>query len=161
MNDTIKTETTQPTAIFMMGGPASGKSTVRSARYANLEVIDCDLIKESLPGYDPKNPALVHDASSMEATRRVYAAIGSGLSFVFDGTGCTAEKYVRFIQAAQSAGFTTEVCWVTCDLATAIERNRNRERTVSEALLREKHAMVSTSFEIVARYADTTTTVRS
>jgi len=150
-----------PKAIFMMGGPASGKSTVREQLFSGLTAIDCDAIKATHPDYDPKNPQLVHEWSSQEATRAFYAALGTGVDVVFDGTGNTAEKYVTFIQTARSAGYTTEVVYVTCDLQTAIARNAARERTVDENIVRSRHATIATSFEIVSRYADAVRVVRT
>ena len=35
----------------MMGGPASGKTTVRKERLPDVTVIDCDTFKEAHPDY--------------------------------------------------------------------------------------------------------------
>lgn len=148
-------------AIFMMGGPAAGKSTVRAREYADVAFVDCDAIKSQHPAYDPKQPELIHEWSSQEATRRFYALLGQGVDVVFDGTGNTAEKYVAFIQAAQVAGYATEVCYVTTCLATALARNSARARVVPESVVRERHARIATSFEIVSRYADGVRIVRN
>ena len=148
-------------AIFMMGGPAAGKSRVRAAQYGACAYVDADEIKREHPDYDPKNPSVVHEWSSQEATRRFYALLGTGQDVVFDGTGNTAEKYVGFIQDAQQAGYATELVYVTTDLATALARNAARERVVSEGIVRDRHARVATSFEIVSRYADTVRVVRN
>jgi len=46
-------------AIFTMGLPAAGKSTLVKGRYGNNEnwtIVDPDAIAEGLPGYDPKAP---------------------------------------------------------------------------------------------------------
>ena len=148
-------------AIFMMGGPAAGKSTVRARDYAEMTAIDCDAIKAEHPRYDPRQPNVVHEWSSQEATRRFYAALGTGQDVVFDGTGNTAEKYVAFIQAAQVCGYVTEICYVTTDLATALVRNAERDRRVSDDVVRDRHARIATSFEIVSRYADGVRIVRN
>jgi len=140
-------------AIFMMGGPAAGKSTIQARDYAGLLVVNADSIKEEHPDYDVTQPSLLHEWSSTEATRRFYAAIAAGVDVVFDGTGNTAEKYVLFINAAHTLGYTTEVCYVTVDLAVALARNAQRARVVPEAVVRQRHASVATSFDIVSRYA--------
>lgn len=145
----------------MMGGPAAGKSTVRKARFAEMAVVDCDIIKAGHPDYDPKNPSALHAWSSAAATRQFYAALASGTDVVFDGTGSTAEKYVKFIQDAQAAGYETEVCYVTVSLKTAIARNAARERSVPVEVVREKHSLIATSFDIVSRFADRVTVVRT
>lgn len=153
--------TDRPKAIFMMGGPAAGKSTVRRKLFATLPVIDCDAIKASHSEYDAKNPAALHEWSSMEAARAAYMAIGDGASFVFDGTGSTAEKYIGFMQAASAAGFETILVYVACPLATAIERNASRERVVPEHVVREKHSSIAISYEILSRYAETVKVVNN
>lgn len=153
--------TPQPLAVFMMGGPASGKTTIRQQLFPTTTTIDCDALKETHPAYNPKDPQALHVWSSQEAARAFYAALGTGEDVVFDGTGNTAEKYVAFIQAAHAAGYRADLIYVTCDLAEALRRNAARTRTVDEAIVRERHARVATSFEIVSRYADTSRVVRN
>ncbi len=148
-------------AIFMMGGPASGKTNYRKTAFAGLLQIDCDEIKAEHPEFDPKNPSVNHAWSSQEATRRFYGALATGQDVVFDGTGANAEKHVALIQAARAAGYLTEVVYIACDLSVALQRNAARERTVDESVVREKYAQIATSFEIVSRYADSVRVVRS
>ena len=152
-------------AIFMMGGPAAGKTTVRKREYdlpaLNAIIVDSDAIKAEHSEYDPRDPSRVHAWSSQEATRRFYAAIGTGADVVFDGTGNSAEKYVTFIHAAQASGYETELVYVTCDLHEALRRNAARERVVAEDVVRERHATVATSFEIVSGYVDRVRVVRN
>tara|TARA_R110000824_G_scaffold8899_1_gene40352 strand:- start:10367 stop:10855 length:489 start_codon:yes stop_codon:yes gene_type:complete len=144
----------QKTVTLMMGGPASGKSTVHKERYPDALVIDCDTFKEGHPDYDPKNPAALHVWSSLEATKAFHAALAGDDDFIFDGTGANAEKYVTFIAAAQGAGWHTRILYVACDLATALERNAGRDRVVGEDVVREKYSTIATSYEIVSRYVD-------
>ena len=148
-------------AVFLMGGPAAGKSTVRARDYVGVPFVDADVIKSEHPDYDPSNPSVIHEWSSQEATRRFYALIGSGYDVVFDGTGNTAEKYVSFILAAQACGYATEVCYVSTDLKTALARNTARVRRVPDDVVRDRYARIATSFEIVSRYADTVRVVRN
>ena len=139
---------------LMMGGPASGKSTVREARFPDLPVVDCDTFKEGHPDYDPKNPAALHVWSSLEATKAFYAALAGDDDFVFDGTGANAEKYVSYATDARGAGWHTRIMYVACELATALERNAGRERVVDEDVVREKYSTIAASYEIVSRYVD-------
>lgn len=148
-------------AVFMVGGPAAGKSTVRQDLYPTLTVIDSDQIKEQNPTYDPKQPQLLHEASSKEATRLAFQMISEGKDFVFDGTGSSAEKYVRLINACHEVGYETVAVYVTCDLQTALARNAARPRQVPEAVVREKHAMVATSVDIISRYVGELKIVRN
>ncbi|MCY3803497.1 MAG: zeta toxin family protein [Gammaproteobacteria bacterium] len=140
--------------ILMMGGPASGKSYIRGRMFGEMMAIDSDTIKREHPDYDERVPSMeIHSWSSSLASQRAEDAIESGESFVFDGTGSTAEKYVKLIKRAHRAGYRTRLVYVACDLQTALERNRERSRTVPEAIVIEKHASIADSFEIVSRYA--------
>ena len=138
----------------MMGTPAAGKTTIRKQNFSELKALDCDEIKASHPDYDPKDPGSLHSWSAEKLARGFYKALGENESFVYDGTGSTAEKYVAYIKAAQMAGFETHLVFVKTTLRNALLRNSKRERTVPEAIIREKHALIGTSFEIVSGYAD-------
>jgi predicted ABC-type ATPase len=152
------------TVTLMMGGPASGKSSAlhknrgRDAAnpgwYQGLPVIDCDEIKKTLPGYDPKNPGAVHAESSAAATAVFHVMLDGDQDFVFDGTGSNSDKYVTFAKAAHAKGWMVELFYVECDVETALIRNAKRERTVNEAMLIEKYSMIETSFEIVSGWVD-------
>jgi predicted kinase len=76
----MTTANEQPVAIFMMGGPAAGKSTVRAKMFAGVVAIDSDSIKAEHPEYDESKPWALHEWSSQEASRRFYAALGTGKS---------------------------------------------------------------------------------
>tara|TARA_R110000824_G_scaffold21078_5_gene78855 strand:+ start:4761 stop:5276 length:516 start_codon:yes stop_codon:yes gene_type:complete len=142
------------TVVLMVGGPASGKTGVRLVRFPDYKVIDSDAFKAAHPDYDEKNPGALHAWSSMKATEAFYSALEGSENFVFDGTGSNAEKYVTFAIAARNAGWTVKALYVRCDVATALERNANRDRTVSEDILREKYQTIEASWEIVSWYVD-------
>ena len=164
MKNTTQTETNRPTLFLMMGGPASGKGTIISkTSYLNtLEVVDCDTFKAEHPDYDPKNITQeVHDFSIVLCERAFFAALGTGASFIYDGTGCNAEKYVAKTAEAHAAGYNVEVVYVTCSMATALIRNAARPRSVPENLLRDKYSTIATSFEIISRYVDNTTVINN
>lgn len=154
MTKTIPTTTTTPKAIFMMGGAGAGKGYVRNRDYAGIPVLDCDAIKEEHPSYDAKRPQDLHEWSRVELTRRYFAALSTGDSFVYDGTGANAEKYAKLITEAREAGFEIVLHFVRCDLATALERNAKRDRTVPEAIVRDRHATIEFSFNLINPFAD-------
>lgn len=142
------------TAIFMVGGPAAGKGFTIKNQFSGIHVVDCDRYKEQHPDFDPKNPNALHAWSKLQADRELATIMATGIDFIYDSTGTNAEKIVNLIQQAQGLGYTTKVVYVTCSLKTALVRNEQRERTVPVEILREKYSTISTSFEIVARYAD-------
>lgn len=148
-------------AVFMVGGPGAGKSFVRDRDFAGVKVVDCDLIKESHPEYDPKNPSALHEWSRVECAKSFFLAIGGDDSFVYDGTGTNAEKMVDWMLKAQEAGFSVQLVYVRCPIQTALRRNAERTRVVPESIVREKHASVETSFNILSGYADSITEVQN
>jgi predicted kinase len=153
-NNNENESSAKPIAVFMMGGPGAGKGFIRSKNYSALTALDCDAIKATHPDYDPKNPSVIHEWSRQQLARQFFAQIGKGESFVYDGTGSNAEKYVSLIQQAQDAGFKTVVHYVSCPLNVALARNEKRARTVEESIVREKHSTIAVSFEIVSKFAD-------
>tara|TARA_R100001443_G_scaffold108501_1_gene119002 strand:+ start:358 stop:822 length:465 start_codon:yes stop_codon:yes gene_type:complete len=146
-----------PVLTLMAGAAGSGKSWVRQndAALAGLPVIDSDELKKLHPDYDPKKPELVHDWSSAEATRAFYAKLAEGESFIFDGTGTRAEKYISMIREANRAGFEVEIVYVKVSLTTSLARNSARERTIPEYVVREQHATIPISIEILRDMVDT------
>lgn len=140
--------------VVMAGLPGAGKSYVRANRYADMKVIDCDEIKKTLPGYDPKNPSAVHQQSKVLEAQAIYSAFGKGESFVYDTTATNWAKLVKLIQDAQGIGYKVELCYVKVSLQTALYRNSKRERVVPEALIREKFSLLPVSLEVLSGYVD-------
>ena len=162
----MSTNNTQSAAkmLFTMGLPGAGKSTVirNNDLAVGATVIDPDATKETHPDYDPKNPQALHIWSKRITDKQFADALADGEGFfVIDGTGTNAEKMVRKIKAAQAAGFETELLYVQVSLKTSLFRNAKRERNVPEQVVREKSEDIATSFEIVARYADTITVINN
>ncbi len=145
-----------PTLILMAGAAGSGKSWVREndPALSALPVVDSDDIKKEHPDFDPACPELIHEWSSVEATRRFYGKLAAGESFIFDGTGTNAEKYLTMIREARRCGFETEIVFVKVSLSTSLQRNAARERTVPEFIVREQHDLMPAAMEILRDAAD-------
>ena len=141
-------------AIFMVGGPGSGKSYVAAMRYPDMRILDCDKWKETHPDYDPANPSVLHNWSRTKLAEEFSAVIATGENFVYDGTGVNAERHVHNIRMAHSLGYHITLCYVKSSMKTALRRNAERARTVDENLLREKHSLIATAFEIIAEHVD-------
>lgn len=140
--------------VIMAGLPGSGKSFVRSKTYSDLLVIDCDEIKKSLPGYDPKNPGTVHAESKVLEQKAIYRALSNGESFVYDTTATNWAKLVKLIQDAKGLGYEVELCYVKVSLKTALYRNSKRERVVPEAIIQEKFSLLPVALEVLQGYVD-------
>lgn len=152
-----------PTLTLMAGAAGSGKGWVREndIELAALPVVDSDDIKKEHPDFDPKQPELIHEWSSVEATRRFYGKLAAGLSFIFDGTGTNAEKYVSMTNEAHRAGFDVTVVYVKVTLATSLKRNAERERTVPEYVVREQHSLLPVAIQIIRDAADNFRTIKN
>jgi predicted ABC-type ATPase len=138
----------------MVGGPGAGKSFIARRELAGVAIVDCDAIKAEYPEYNPERPQDVHEKSSQEATRRVFAAISRSESVVFDSTGTNPDKLAMFASAARSAGFRVEALFVVCDLSVAMARAAARARKVPMEIVREKHAAVSDAWLVVRAFVD-------
>lgn len=122
-------------------------------------MVDCDEIKQSMPGYDPAHPELVHEESSRLSIREVYSRIGAGESFVYDSTGTNVEKLSSMINAAHMAGLEAVLVYVTAPLSVCLERNRSRDRHAPEEMLREKAAVIETVISQLSRIVDRTVVI--
>lgn len=142
------------TFVVMVGGSGSGKSTIRAERFAQVPVVDCDEIKKEHAEFDPKNPSLVHDWSSEQATRRLMAFVSRGESVVYDSTGSNVEKLAMFANIARSAGMNVVAVLVTCHVETAVTRDAKRERTVGAKVVRESHARVAMAVPMLKAMVD-------
>lgn len=140
--------------VIMAGLPGSGKSYIRSRKYADLKVIDCDEIKKTLPGYDPKNPGAVHHQSKVLEAEAIYKAFGNAESFVYDTTATNWAKLVKMISDAKAIGYEVELCYVKVSLRTSLTRNAARERVVPEELIKEKFALLPTALDVLSGYVD-------
>ena len=128
-------------AVFRMlgGGPASGKSSVVKAGCVDemdeqsTIGIDSDSLKEELPGYEdmaavsPDAAAYYHEESSALAKRIMQIAFKENYNVTLDGTGNgSVESVRRKIAQARQAGHRVTAVYVTVDIDTAIERNKQR-----------------------------------
>jgi len=142
------------TAIFMMGLPASGKSTYARQHFAARRFLDCDAIKARHPEYDPKNPAALHAWSKQKLEVEFAQTLLEGVDFVFDGTGTQFAPLIEKIREAQLNRYRTKLIYVTVPLGISLKRNAARERRVPESIIIEKADAVSIAFEVVSREVD-------
>lgn len=143
------------TAVFTMGLPGAGKSTKARAAFPSFRVIDCDAIKETLPGYDPENPGAVHAESQRLRDAELAAALQGADSLIVDSTGTNAERMATEMRAARAAGFRVVLFYVVTPLQTAIARNAARRRKVARSIIRAKAATIQTAFDLLAFESDT------
>ena len=146
-----------PIAIFTMGIPGSGKTTVSkrfitenlheiipntnsnsknsSNKYTFDEFIKCnpDEIMEYFKDYDPNHPEQFLGIASRKTSALLNLIIKNDrkFSFVYDGTGSNASSYLSALQRAKSYGYTIVLIYVTLPVETAIKRASGRTRNVN------------------------------
>jgi len=141
-------------AIFMMGIPGSGKSHYVEENLKDFLLLDCDKIKETLPGYNPLNPAIVHQESKRLLEVEFKRAIQRDRSFILDGTGTNTDKLLYRIDKAKEQGFYIVLIYIKVNLETALRRNKTRERRVSEEIIREKHKLIEYSYRAILPFVN-------
>jgi SPP1 gp7 family putative phage head morphogenesis protein len=149
------TPTDSPTTVIMGGGPASGKSVLRSALddLDDRVLIDPDEIRALFPEYkagiakkQANVAAYTHEEASLLAKRIVREA--SGYHRAIDGTGDSSiEHLAERIANYRANGSKVIANYVTVDVETAVARAYQRGletgRFVPEVFMREVHAGVS------------------
>lgn len=158
----------QKVAIVMMGGTASGKSTMlRTAGRGGPDFVhvDPDDIKGKLPEYREavkqkyKGAAsMAHEESSTLGKRVLKEAIDGGYNVVLDGTGANGEKYAKQVQGLKDKGYFVHLMMPDQDMATAVRDAGGRaERTgryVPNEFIAKAYDAIPGNFHKIAKLAD-------
>jgi predicted ABC-type ATPase len=154
------------TAVVMMGGTASGKSTCTKMRgIVNMVHCDADGVKEQLPEYveavkgSARNAAGMAHEESSELMKKVRdRAIAEGRNVLMDGTGSNGPKYRKFIDRLKAEGYHVTVMYVHCEQERALPRSRARAaregRHVPEEFIEKAYSTIPYNFEHCAAGAD-------
>lgn len=148
-----------PEAVFLAGGPASGKSTLvrNGLTRQRKDAVDVnpDIVKAMMPEFqqlvaagDQRAAALVHEESSHIAKMVMNLAILRRHNVVVDGVGNSpGDKFAGKIRAARDAGLDVRVVYATIPTEEAVSRAEKRGkrtgRVVVEGYLRSAHSAVS------------------
>ena len=136
-------------AVFMAGGPGSGKSHIagKTTGGLGLKIINSDdaferfLDKEGLSLKMPDSETIPRDierarAKKVTASKKFYAIRGR-LGIIIDGTGHKYDKIVGPAAMLQQIGYETSMVFVNTSLEVALYRNENRPRSVKPALVKK------------------------
>lgn len=158
----------QKLAIFTMGGPASGKSSMlRGVDTTKFVKVDPDGIKDQLPEYGKatahdasyrKASVMAHEESSFVARKVTEAAIDQGKHVIVDGTGASAASMVSKIRELQGAGYHIHVAYSHLDEKTAMDRMKVRAeqtgRYVPEEFVHAAYQAIPNNFEKIRQASD-------
>jgi hypothetical protein len=156
-------------AIVMMGGPASGKSSLLAKVMADTTgyvKVDPDEVKDRLPEFalavansDKLAAARAHEESSTAIADVIKErAIEGGYNVMFDGTGKNGQKYVAMVKRLKERGYEVRVIMphisVEEGVKAAEKRAHRSGRFVPTHFIRQAYQVIPFNFEQVARLAD-------
>ena len=128
----------KPTAHIFTGPPASGKSGTRNMKHRPyMYVIDPDVIKEDFSEYDPKSPSAVHLRSQVIRAEVENDVLNRKIPFIIEMVGADPDQLIKKVNRYRSHGYIVKVHGNTVDPDVAVQRNRERPRSIPEDLVRE------------------------
>ena len=131
-------------AIFLAGGPGSGKSYVvrRTTGGLGMKIVNSDDIYEKMlndAGLEASPEDIFSDdgqeirVRAKKVTKRMQGNFLTGrLGVIIDGTGKDYDKIAKQVQGLRTIGYECSMIFVNTSLDTAQERNRKRSRTLPE-----------------------------
>ena len=131
-------------AIFLAGGPGSGKSYVvrRTTGGLGMKIVNSDDIYEKMlkdAGLEATPEDIYSDEGqeirgrAKAVTKRMQGNFLDGrLGLIIDGTGKDYDKIAGQVSGLKSIGYECSMIFVNTSLETAQERNRQRSRTLPE-----------------------------
>ena len=131
-------------AIFLAGGPGSGKSYVvrRTTGGLGMKIVNSDDIYEKMlkdAGLEATPEDIFSDEGqeirgrAKAVTKRMQGNFLQGrLGLIIDGTGKDYDKIASQVQGLKNIGYECSMIFVNTSLETAQERNRQRSRTLPE-----------------------------
>ena len=131
-------------AIFLAGGPGSGKSYVvrRTTGGLGMKIVNSDDIYEKMlndAGLEASPEDIFSDEGqeirvrAKKVTKRMQGNFLTGrLGVIIDGTGKDYDKIAKQVQGFRTIGYECSMIFVNTSLDTAQERNRKRSRTLPE-----------------------------
>ena len=131
-------------AIFLAGGPGSGKSYVvrRTTGGLGMKIVNSDDIYEKMlkdAGLTTTPEDIYSDEGQeirvrAKATTKVMQGnfLEGRLGLIIDGTGKDYDKIAKQVAGLQAIGYECYMVFVNTSLDTAQERNKMRQRTLPE-----------------------------
>lgn len=137
-----------PRAVLFLGGPASGKSTVRQS-YPGVEefiILDSDDVKAKLPEYqelvdngERGAAAFVHEESSYLVHLLRDFAIDERYNVLIDGVGLSFRGYAALVETLLQRNYQVQIVMVDASHEIALTRARLRKRWVPMPILRNAY----------------------
>ena len=133
-------------AFFLAGGPGSGKSYVvkRTTGGLGMKILNSDdhferLLKQA--GLDSKMPPeekqprdVARDRAKEITKRQRDNYVDGRLGLIIDGTGKNYDKLAYQSRELEGLGYDTHMIFVNTSLDVALQRNKERDRSVPEPI---------------------------
>ena len=133
-------------AFFLAGGPGSGKSYVvkRTTGGLGMKILNSDdhferLLKQA--GLDSKMPPeekqprdVARDRAKEITKRQRDNYVDGRLGLIIDGTGKNYDKIAYQARELEGLGYDTHMIFVNTSLDVALQRNKERDRSVPEPI---------------------------
>jgi len=136
-------------AVFLIGGPGSGKTTIYKKHLTGFKSINPDDIferrmkKENASLKKNDEVAKKHRNKSFELIQKKLNIFVEGrLPLVIDRTGASLSKTLGTKIFLESLGYECFLIYVDIDTETALKRNAERERSVPDDYLKTTHKKV-------------------
>ena len=136
-------------AVFMAGGPGSGKSHIagKTTGGLGLKIINSDsaferyLKQEGLSLKMPDSETVERDVERERAKKvtasKKYLAVRGRLGIIIDGTGHKYDKVAGQSAMLEQLGYETSMVFVNTSLEVALHRNEQRARSVKPTLVKK------------------------
>ena len=142
-------------AVFMAGGPGSGKSLaakklgfgtmglrpVNSDTSFEMGLKKAGLSLKMPEGEEEKRDAVRVHAKAMTGRRQDMYVKGR-LGMVIDSTARDIKNIVKQKQLLEALGYECAMVFVNTSLETALDRNRQRERSIPDNIVQDNHKTV-------------------
>ena len=132
-------------AIFMLGGPGSGKTHVANKLIGatGLRPVNVDSFYEMLrnrdgivgQGFDDE----LYKYSGSLLQKRMDLLIDGRLGLLVDGTGRNMQRIIKIKERLEGLGYDTMAVFVNTDINIALNRNEMRRRMVDPDWLEQVH----------------------
>ena len=134
-------------AIFMAGGPGSGKSYVtrRTTGGSGLKVVNSDdafetMMKKAglslkMPPEEEERKDVVRGKAKTLTVKRHENYVEGRLGLVIDSTGKDSAKIIQHKAMLEELGYDTYMIFVNTSLDVALQRNAERPRSLPEPIV--------------------------
>lgn len=144
-------------AVFMIGGPGSGKTFVSSKIFkgSGLRTVNIDQIYEHLTdnigiigkGYDE----YLRKHSGQVAQRKMDTHVENRMGLLIDSTGRKLNRINKTNQNLKSIGYDTLCIYVKTSLETALDRSEQRRRRVDPRIANDMHEEVKSNINQIRK----------